>query len=95
MAVAVVILFASWFFLPVEEWMQTFNRWIQDLGAVGMVVFAAIYIIATVLLFPGSILTLAAGLAFGLWGFPLVVVAATAGAALAFLVGRHLAVFVP
>ena len=91
MVVAVVILFASWFFLPIEEWMQTFNRWIQDLGAVGMVVFAAIYIIATVLLFPGSILTLAAGLAFGLWGFPLVVVAASAGAALAFVVGRHLA----
>ncbi|MEJ7685957.1 MAG: TVP38/TMEM64 family protein [Variovorax sp.] len=41
---------------------------------------------------PVSVLTIAAGLAFGLAiGFPLVVVSATIGAALAFLVARYLA----
>ncbi len=89
--VAVLALFASWFFLPIDEWTKAFNQWVQDLGAIGYLIFAIIYIIATVALFPGAILTLAAGLAFGLWGFPIVVVAATIGASLAFLVGRYLA----
>ena len=84
-------LFAGWFLLPVEQWMQAFNAWVQELGWVGWLVFAVVYVVATVVLFPGSILTLAAGLAFGLWGFPLVVVSATAGASLAFLVARYLA----
>ena len=89
--IIVLALFASWFFLPVDEWMQAFNAWVQELGWVGWLVFGVIYAIATVVLFPGSILTLAAGLAFGLWGFPLVVVSATVGASLAFLVARYLA----
>jgi uncharacterized membrane protein YdjX (TVP38/TMEM64 family) len=87
----VLALFASWFLLPVDEWISAFNQWIQELGPIGYLIFAIIYIVATVALFPGAILTLAAGLAFGLWGFPLVVVAATIGASLAFLVGRYLA----
>jgi len=36
-----------------------------------------------------SLLTLAAGFAFGVWGFPLVIVSATLAATLAFLLGRH------
>ena len=64
----------------------------QASGAVGWVIFAAVYIVSTVLLVPVSVLTIAAGLAFGLAiGFPLVVVSATIGAALAFLVARYLA----
>lgn len=89
--IAVIALFASWFLLPLDDWIQSLNNWVKDLGAVGYLIFAAIYIIATVILVPGSILTLAAGLTFGLWGFPLVVVSATIGATLAFLVGKYLA----
>nr|MBA3732471.1 TVP38/TMEM64 family protein [Gammaproteobacteria bacterium] len=61
------------------------------LGVWGYVIFAAVYIIATVMLAPGSPLTIAAGLAFSGFGFPLVVIAATIGAAAAFLVARYLA----
>ena len=50
------------------------------------------YALATVALAPGSILTLAAGAIFGLVeGTLIVMIGATLGAALAFLVSRHLA----
>jgi len=84
-------LVAAWFALPVKEWLETFQQWIEGLGAWGIAAFAAVYIVAVVLLVPASALTLVAGLVFGAWGFPLVVVSATIGAGLAFLVARHLA----
>lgn len=86
-----VLLVVGGFFLPVKEWAESFQGWIEDLGAWGGLIFAGIYIVATVLLLPVSILTIVAGLAFGLgWGFPLVVISATIGATLAFLVSRYL-----
>lgn len=42
--------------------------WIDAQGATGIIVFAATYIIATVLFIPGSILTLGAGFVFGAVG---------------------------
>jgi len=92
-ALAVLVLLAlaagSWL-LPVREWADGFQRWIEDLGAFGFVAFAAVYIVATVLLVPVSVLTVVAGLAFGVVaGFPLVVLSATIGATLAFLVARY------
>ena len=49
------------------------------------------YIGATVAFVPGSVLTLAAGAVFGFWGTAYVMVGATIGAALAFLVARYIA----
>jgi uncharacterized membrane protein YdjX (TVP38/TMEM64 family) len=66
--------------------------WIQALGAVGAIAFVGIYAIATVAFFPGSILTLGAGVVFGVvQGALYVWIGATLGATLAFLVGRYLA----
>lgn len=88
---AIAALVAAWFLLPVEAWSRTFQAWIEDLGPSGWLIFAAVYIVGTVLLVPVSVLTVVAGFAFGLAiGFPLVVVSATIGATLAFLVSRHL-----
>lgn len=87
----VAALIAGWLTLPIKEWLEAFQEWIKSLGAWGVAAFAAVYIVAVVLLVPASALTLAAGLAFGVWGFPLVVGAATVGAGLAFLVARYLA----
>ncbi|WP_372478207.1 hypothetical protein [Nostoc mirabile] len=39
-------------------------QWIDSLGALGAIAFIALYIIASVAFFPGSILTLGAGLSF-------------------------------
>lgn len=90
-AVIVVAIFAAWFLLPVKEWLEAFGGWIRSLGVWGGVVFAAVYVFATVVLAPGALFTIAAGLVFGLgWGFPVVMVGATLGASLAFLLGRYL-----
>ena len=78
--------------LPLAEWLKVFNGWVQGLGPAGLLIYSLVYALAAVLLLPGSILTLAAGAAFGLLpGFGSVLLGATAGAALAFLVSRHLA----
>ena len=67
-------------------------EWIESLGAIGAVAFIGIYIVATVAFLPGSILTLGAGVVFGVWlGALYVFIGATLGATAAFLVGRYLA----
>lgn len=78
--------------LPVGEWLKGFNQWVGELGALGLVIFAAVYILATVLLLPGGILTVGAGFVFDLgWGFLAVSAGSTIGASLAFLIGRFFA----
>ena len=78
--------------LPLADGLAAFNQAVQKLGPAGLLVYALAYALATVFLLPGSLLTLAAGAAFGLLpGFASVLVGATLGLALAFLVSRHLA----
>jgi uncharacterized membrane protein YdjX (TVP38/TMEM64 family) len=78
--------------LALADWVAAFGKRIQELGIVGLLVYALVYALATILLLPGSVLTLAAGAAFGLLpGFGSVWVGASVGAALSFLVSRHLA----
>ncbi|AFY77638.1 MAG: TVP38/TMEM64 family protein [Hydrococcus sp. C42_A2020_068] len=65
---------------------------IQNLGFIGAIAFILVYIVATVAFLPGSILTLGAGVVFGVvLGSIYVFIGATLGATLAFLVGRYLA----
>jgi uncharacterized membrane protein YdjX (TVP38/TMEM64 family) len=65
---------------------------IGRLGSWGPALFVLIYILATVLFLPGSVLTLGAGAVFGVvWGSIYVSVASTLGATAAFLVGRYFA----
>ena len=69
-----------------------FAQWVDGLGIWGPVVFVAGYAGATVAFVPGSVLTLAAGAIFGLVrGVAYVMVGATIGASLAFLVARYIA----
>lgn len=78
--------------LPLADWLAVFNARVQGLGVAGLAIYSIVYAVATVLLLPGSLLTLAAGAAFGLLpGFASVLVGASVGAALSFLVSRHLA----
>ena len=66
--------------------------WISGLGSVAPLIFIAIYILACVLLLPGAILTLGAGVVFGVVKGSIVVsIGSTLGATCAFLVGRYLA----
>jgi uncharacterized membrane protein YdjX (TVP38/TMEM64 family) len=75
-----------------QQWLRSALQWIDSLGAVGAIAFILLYIIATVAFLPGSILTLGAGVVFGvLLGSFYVFIGATLGATAAFLVGRYLA----
>jgi uncharacterized membrane protein YdjX (TVP38/TMEM64 family) len=91
LALARVLIAASvaWFLLPIEEWILEFNEWIEGLGVWSFVLFGLVYVLGTNLLAPAVAMSIAAGLAFGAWGIPLVLVAATVGAALAFLLARY------
>jgi uncharacterized membrane protein YdjX (TVP38/TMEM64 family) len=78
--------------LPLEQGLLDLVAWVRGAGVPGMVVFAVVYVVATVLFLPGAILTLGAGFAYGvLVGTPIVWVAANVGALLAFLLGRTVA----
>jgi uncharacterized membrane protein YdjX (TVP38/TMEM64 family) len=79
----------AWTRIPLNEWIEHFRVWILDLGLFGVVVFIAAYSAFTIILAPVSLLTISAGLAYGVWGFPLVIVSATLAATLAFLLGRY------
>ncbi|MBF2077061.1 MAG: TVP38/TMEM64 family protein [Synechococcales cyanobacterium T60_A2020_003] len=72
--------------------LQQALEWIDRLGTTGAIAFMVIYALATVAFFPGSILTLGAGILFGVvWGSVYVFIGACGGATLAFLVGRYVA----
>jgi uncharacterized membrane protein YdjX (TVP38/TMEM64 family) len=67
-------------------------QWIESLGVIGALAFIGIYIIATIAFLPGSILTLGAGVVFGVGlGIVYVFIGAMLGATAAFLGGRYLA----
>lgn len=66
--------------------------WIQSLGSIGAIAFILIYIVSTIIFFPGTVLTLGAGFIFGVaFGSLYVFIGATLGATGAFLIGRYLA----
>ena len=75
-----------------QELLRNALQWVEDLGAIAPIAFMLIYIVATVAFLPGSVLTLGAGVLFGIVkGSIYVFFGATIGATLAFLVGRYLA----
>ncbi|MEN7341915.1 MAG: TVP38/TMEM64 family protein [Pseudomonadota bacterium] len=88
-AIAVLAIAATQF--PVARWLTDLVAWIDANKQTAWLVFIAVYIAATVLMLPGSILTLAAGYVFGvLYGTALVSISSVLGATAAFLIGRSL-----
>ena len=89
---AAVALIAAAKYFHVQDLLKQALDWVGRLGPWGPVIFIVLYVVATVLFVPGSVLTLGAGAVFGVvWGSIYVSVAATLGATCAFLVGRYLA----
>ncbi len=79
-------------YFNIQGLLKSALSWTESLGAAGFAAFILIYILATVLFLPGSVLTLGAGALFGVvWGSVCVSIASTLGATAAFLVGRYLA----
>lgn len=87
---ALAALIAAYRLLPLQEWVGSFQTWVQGYGALGWVIFIAVYALTSFVLIPGSILTLAAGAVWGLGGFPLVIIGATLGSMMSFLAARYL-----
>lgn len=89
---AVVALIVVVRLLPVARWLLEFQAWAAHLGPAAGMIYGFVYIGAALLFIPGSILTLGAGVVFGLvWGTVIVSLASTVAAALAFLVARYAA----
>jgi uncharacterized membrane protein YdjX (TVP38/TMEM64 family) len=75
--------------LPVTSWLRSFLVWSNHLGPAAPLAFIGVYILACVLLLPGSVLSLGAAVAFGFWkGLIAVSIGSTLGACAAFWVGR-------
>lgn len=89
---ALAALVTAFWFLPAREWLIQLVDLAQAHRRIAWAGFILAYILAAVLMVPGSILTLAAGALFGVaLGVALVSVASTLGACCAFLAGRFLA----
>ena len=92
LGVAVVALFVATRVLPVGDWLRGFQSWVAHQGIWGGVIYGVVYTVAVLLFVPGSVLTIGAGLVFGLlWGTVIVSIASTTAAALAFLIARYVA----
>jgi uncharacterized membrane protein YdjX (TVP38/TMEM64 family) len=92
-AIAAILLLAAiivaFRLLPVASWLQQFQLWVRHLGPLGYVLYTLMYAVCVAALVPASLLTLGAGAIFGVVGGTIVVViGATLGAALAFLLAR-------
>jgi len=92
-------LFLLSFFLPLQDWLLSVMAWLQAFGRWGLVALSASYIVACVLMVPGSILTIGAGFLAALlwpdapgqallWGTIAVSVGSVTGATAAFILGR-------
>jgi uncharacterized membrane protein YdjX (TVP38/TMEM64 family) len=89
---AVIAVLALARILGWAERIDDLREWIRSLGVWGPLVYALIYIAATVAALPGSVMTLLAGALFGsLVGTVVVSLASIIGASLAFLIARYFA----
>src|SRR4051812_44655663 len=67
-------------------------EWLAHAGPAGVMIYAAVFAVAAVCLVPGSILTVGAGVAYGLvWGTLIASIASALAAMAAFLVARTIA----
>jgi uncharacterized membrane protein YdjX (TVP38/TMEM64 family) len=88
----VILLSASSSLLPLRQAIKAVSDWVGMLGPLGLLAYIGIYALATVLCVPGSLLTVASGLVFGLGlGMLAAWLGAVLGSTFAFLIARHLA----
>jgi uncharacterized membrane protein YdjX (TVP38/TMEM64 family) len=90
--VAVLALAVAWRLLPVGAWLGALEERLSGMGIRGALIYAAVWILASLLFVPGSILTLGAGYLFGLaGGLAVVWLSAIVAATLGFGIARYVA----
>ena len=78
------------FHYALQPYMSELEEFMRELGAWGPLLYIAVFLIATSIFIPESIIAIAAGAIFGLWmGLLWVVVACTITAVFIFAIGRH------
>ncbi|GAB6091416.1 TVP38/TMEM64 family protein [Spirochaeta dissipatitropha] len=83
------LMLAIGYFTDFTAYLRSALEWIHGIGLRGALLYILLYILITVLLVPGSILTVGSGAVFGVfWGTLLTSIGSTIGAAAAFLIGR-------
>ena len=83
---------AAAFVLPLTQWASQLVDWMRGAGPTGVIAYVAVYVLAAVLMLPGSLLTAGAGLAYGpWWGTLLVSPVSVLAATVAFMLGRTVA----
>jgi uncharacterized membrane protein YdjX (TVP38/TMEM64 family) len=89
-ALAVAAVLGAFHFLPISAWIERLKSFVEEHGALGVVVFGLAYVVAGMIPGgPASAMTIAAGAIFGIWkGTLLVSAASMVVAVLAFLLAR-------
>lgn len=91
LGVIVVLLVLAFTVFRIQDQFGVILEWVENNKLAGAFAFAALYAVCVVLFVPGAILSLGAGLVFGVWQGALVVwVGATVGQTIAFPIGRFL-----
>lgn len=89
MVLAVAAFLVAMRLLPLGEWIASFQAWVREVGPIGYVVYVLVYVVFCVLGIPASPLTIGAGAIFGFVnGSIVVIVGATIGATLSFILAR-------
>lgn len=90
--VLVLAIAAAAYLLPLGQWTLEFIGWIRGFGVLGAFIYGLFYAAGTVLLWPGTALTLGGGFLYGpFWGTVLVSPASVAGATVAFVLSKSFA----
>ncbi len=91
LALLAAAIVAALVFLPLSDYLNLAIQWVGQQGAWGPLLVGLLYIVGCVFFAPGAILTLGAGLLFGVvLGTVTASIASVLGATAAFLIGRYL-----
>lgn len=85
--VLVLVGFGMWL-LPWSDWVPLLRDWVEGHGALGALVFVAIYIVVVILPLPAAAMSVVGGLAFGWWGYPLSMLGSLLGAVAPYYIAR-------
>ncbi|MFO0747997.1 MAG: TVP38/TMEM64 family protein [Myxococcota bacterium] len=84
-------LIAAYTLLPLKQWLGEAGDVIRGLGAAGVLLYIASYVVGTMLFFPAALLSLCAGFAWGaIDGFAVAIPSSTLAAVSAFSTSRYL-----
>lgn len=87
--VIVLAVLSAYIFLPIRDWLDAASKELRDLGALGVVLYIAIYVVATLCAFPAALLSIGAGFAWGpIGGVAVAIPSATLAGATAFTLSR-------